>query len=48
MSSREENADPTTVGTTILGSQVPIQRYYDHSMKTEVNAVFHQDYRHVW
>ena len=36
------------MGTTILGTQVPIQQYYDHRIQTEVNAVFHQDYRHVW
>ena len=48
MSSREKDAAPTTMGTTIIGTQVPIQRYYDHKISTEVNAVFHQDYRHVW
>ena len=36
------------MGTTILGTQVPIQRYYDQSIDIFVDAVFHQDYRHVW
>lgn len=36
------------MGTTVLGTEVAVQQYYDHATRRDFNAVFHQDYRHVW
>ena len=34
--------------TTVLGTQVAVQPYYNHATYRDVKAVHHQDYRHVW